>query len=500
MNHILMAPVLIPMITALVLMMLNPRHLALTRVISVCSAVLGTLAAAYLMWLAMDGDIRIYALGNWAPPFGIVLMLDRLSALMLVLVGVLSCFCLFYAARGHDAPGNKLHALSHFMLLGVNGAFLTGDLFNLFVFFEILLISSYAMLLHGPGAKRARAGIHYVVINLVGSAIFLMAISALYGVTGALNMVDLSIKIAALPPEDAPLAATAASLLLVVFGLKAAMVPLYLWLPRAYATASAPVAALFAIMSKVGIYAIIRVYTLIFGASAGVLADFVWPWLWPIGLVTLVVGVFGTLAARGLRIQVAYLVVVSVGTLLASLAINTERAFASALYYLVHSTWICAGLFLLVDLITRQRGHAGDRILPGQAVPQAALLGVLFFVAAISVVGLPPLSGFIGKLLILSSATGEPGAAWLWTIVLLGSLVTITAMSRSGSTIFWSAKGKANTLPADTGAMAATIGLISLSVLLMLFGGPVFDYTSAVAKQLFATDLYISAMRDFTTR
>src|SRR5690606_2797386 len=218
----------------------------------------------------------------------------RLSALMLLVTSLLAFFSMAYAAREKDCRDN-LHGLSHFLLMGVKGAFLTGDLFNLFVFFEILLLASYAMLLHGGGARRARSGLHYVILNLAGSALFLIAVSALYGITGTLNMADLSVKVGQLSPADAPLAATAAVLLFLVFGLKAAIVPLYFWLPQAYAAARAPVAALFAIMTKVGVYAILRVYTLIFGDNAGVLANMILPWLWPIALSTLVLGLIGAL-------------------------------------------------------------------------------------------------------------------------------------------------------------------------------------------------------------
>lgn len=499
MNHLLIAPLLLPLLSAVLLILLSGRPLWLIRSISLIAT--GALLAVALLLVrqASDGQVHLYALGNWQPSFGIVLVLDRLSALMVLLTALLSLFSLLYAARGNDGPGDKLHAMVQFLLLGVNGAFLTGDLFNLFVFFEVLLIASYGLLLHGRGAERARAGIHYVVINLAGSALFLIAVSALYGVLGSLNMADLAAKVAQVDAADAPLVATAGVLLLVVFGLKAAIVPLYFWLPRAYASASAPVAALFAIMTKVGIYTIVRCYTLIFGDGAGALANLALPWLWPLALITLALGLLGALAARELRVQIAYLVVVSVGTLLAGIALNTQASLAASFYYLIHSTLVCGALFLLADLIRRQRGECADRITKGPALAQSALLGSLFFIAAVSVIGLPPLSGFIGKLLLLNAAGAQLSHVLLWALVLLGSLITLMALSRSGSTFFWrTSEPLAEVRKANRGELMAVIGLLICIFGLTLNAAPVLDYTSALADQLFRPELYIHAMQQFT--
>ena len=497
MSHWLIVPILLPLFTAVLLVLLSGQR-ALIRTLSLVSASLLLVTTMALLNLASDGQIRLYTPGNWQPPFGIVLVLDRLSALMLILTAVLAFFSIAYGVRGNDAPGDKFHAMVHFLLLGVNGAFLTGDLFNLFVFFEVLLIASYSLLLHGRGAERARAGLHYVVLNLCGSALFLIAVSALYGVTGSLNMADMADKIRQLHPADAPLAATAGVLLLLVFGLKAAMAPLYFWLPRAYAAASAPVAAMFAIMTKVGVYSIVRVYTQVFGDTAGSVANLAWPWLWPLALVTLFLGLMGALAARELRVQIAYLVIVSVGTLLAGVALNSVESLSATFYYLIHSTLVCGALFLLADLILRQRGELLDRITKGPQLRQSALLGSLFFFAAISVIGMPPLSGFIGKLLLLTAAGVQAERLVLWIMVLLGSLVTLMALSRSGSTIFWRTDSRIAQAPAaDKGALLAVIGLFACIVLLSFGASKVLEYTQALAQQLLEPQAYIQAMQQF---
>ncbi|MBU1331722.1 MAG: monovalent cation/H+ antiporter subunit D [Gammaproteobacteria bacterium] len=485
MNHALILPILLPMFVGSLLLCGAHLRLKFKRLLSLVSAGLLVPLSLWLLLQADQGMLQSYALGNWQAPFGIVLLLDRLSALMLVVTAVLGFFALAYAVRGDDERGHNFHALFQFQLMGINGAFLTGDLFNLFVFFEILLIASYSLLVHGGGAQRVRAGLHYVVLNLVGSAFFLIAVGVLYGITGTLNMADMAQRVAAANADQAPLLGAAGLLLLVVFGLKAAVLPLYFWLPRAYAASTAPVAALFAIMTKVGLYSIIRVYTLIFGDEAGSLANMVQDWLWPLALLTLGLGVIGALAAVTLQGLVAYLMVVSVGTLLAGVAIGTPQALAAALFYLVHSTWVAGGLFLLADLISRQRGEKRGDLVQGPALQNPHVLGALFFLGAIAVAGLPPMSGFIGKLLLLRAL--EPGvqALFLWPVVLVGGLGILIALSRAGSTLFWRVgRDQLDSAELDRGRLLACIGLLLLSPLLVVFAAPIIEFVDAAALQV----------------
>lgn len=498
MSHWIIAPILLPLFTGLMLLMAAGWGRRAARWISLASLALLVVVEAHLLNVAAGGDITLYALGNWPPPFGIVLQLDRLAALMLATTGVLALFCAAYAAAGRDGPGDSLHPLIHLLLLGLNGAFLTGDLFNLFVFFEVLLLASYALLLHGGGPRRAKAGLHYVVLNLAGSALFLIAVSLLYGVTGTLNMVDMGERIAALDPADQPLAHTGGLLLFVVFGLKAAVAPLYFWLPGAYAAAVGPVAALFAIMTKVGIYSILRVYGLAFATDGGGFAGFLSPWLWPLALVTLALGVVGVLAARELRQQIAYLVIVSVGTLLVGVAMNTVASLAALLYYLVHSTWICAALFLMADVMLRQRGKVGDAINGGPPLQQSTSLGILFFWAAASIVGMPPTSGFVGKVGLMQAVASPLEAIWVWPSLLLTGLLTITAMSRTGSTFFWRTKGEITGEGRASAAVLAVIaGLLVLSLSLSFAGNRVLPFMAATAEQLSDTTTYRQAAAQF---
>ncbi len=496
MNHALILPILLPLAVGCLLLLGHRQSASLKRLVSVTATWLLVPLALWLLWQADTGALSVYRLGDWQPPFGIMLLLDRLSALMLLVTAVLAAFSVLYAARGDDQRGPNFHALFQFQLVGLNGAFLTGDLFNLFVFFEILLISSYALLLHGHGANRVRAGIHYVVLNLLGSSLFLIGVSMLYGLTGSLNMADLAGRVSVADPADAPLLAAAGYLLLVVFALKAAILPLYFWLPRAYASATAPVAALFAIMTKLGLYAIVRVFTLVFGSEAGVLSNMALDWLWPLSMLTLAGGVLGALAARNLQIMLSYLVIVSVGTLLAGVGLGTEEGLSAALYYLMHSTLVSGGLFLLADLIARQRGDTASELISAPALKQPLLLGALFFAGAISIAGLPPFSGFFGKVMLLSAVPPGTDASLLWPVILVGGLGMIIALSRAGSMVFWRPSEAVSVgRSADRVRVAATVGLLLGSVVMVVAAAPIQAYVQAAATQLFDLAPYMEIIR-----
>lgn len=492
MTHLVVVPVLLPLLAAALLLAARPS-LAAQRAIGVCAQILLAAIAAVLLALAADGAHRVYALGGWPAPFGIVLVLDRTSALLVAVTAVLALGALGAALAGWDARGRYFHAFFQFQLAGLNGAFLTGDLFNLFVFFEVLLIASYCLLLHGLGIERLRAGLHYVVINLAASALFLVAVALLYGLTGTLNMADLATRVAALPAADAPFARAAGMLLFVVFAVKGALFPLYFWLPAAYAAAAAPVAALFAIMTKVGMYAIARVHSLVFGPAAGAASLAELP-LMPIAVVTLVVGSVGALAAGRVASVVAYFTIVSAGTILAAIAVFGQAGFAAALYYMAHSAFALGALFLVASLFARQRGALEDLIAPGPALAQPGVLGLLLLVGALSVAGLPPLSGFIGKLLVLQSVRGE-GAAWVWTAILGTSLLAIVCLTRVGSLVVWnSAPGRAAGPRARAAELAPAAFLTACSVALAAFAAPVHRYADAAAAQLLEPAAYVQAV------
>jgi len=501
MTHLVAWPVLLPLITGFVLLFASAGGLRLQRIINLIAVLGVTGLALALVGVAADDVRRVYALGNWVPPFGIVLVLDRLSALMVGLTMLLALGSLTYAiATGVDERGPHFHVLFQLQLFGLNGAFLTGDVFNLFVFFEVLLLASYGLLLHGGGRLRTKAGLHYVVINLVGSTLFLFAVGALYGVLGSLNLADMTNRVAEAPPENYGLIAGAGLLLLVVFGIKAAAFPLYLWLPASYAQTSAPVAALFAIMTKVGIYAIVRVHGTLFGPEAGPLAGLVTPWLQLAGWITLGLAALGVMAAAALRVQIAYLVLASIGTLMIGFSLATPAATAGSLYYLIHSTLLAAAFFLLADMIARARGEDGDRLEPGAPMPHAVLLGALFFLNAIAIAGMPPLSGFFGKLLILHAALDHPHMAIHYAVILVSSFVIIVALARSGSTLFYRshADAPASGLPLQKAALPAVLGLMLAAPLMVVLAQPLTALLEATALQLHDTHGYVDAVLSTT--
>ena len=497
-GHEIVAPIVLPLVAGALLLLLEKAGSRAVRPLSLLATALGAVLSLLLVLQAAQGEVQAYLLSNWQAPWGIALALDRLSALMLLLTSLVACGALVYATGGDDRRGAHFHALFQFQLMGLNGAFLTADLFNLFVFFEVLLAASYGLLLHGGTRGRLKASIHYVVFNLVGSALFLVAVSLLYAMTGTLNLADLALKLPQLAPQNHALAQAAALMLLVVFSVKAALLPLYFWLPDAYASASAPTAALFAIMTKVGVYAIARVTTLLFGAAGTLLP--LPPLLALLALATLVLAAVGALAAQRLRGLVAYLVVGSAGTLLLALGLGTPGTVAAGLFYLVPSTLVAAAWFLLADRISAARGGA-DLLQPRPLPSGWAPLGAGFFIAAVAVAGVPPLAAFMGKALLLQAAGHTPWAGWVVALVLGSSLTVMVALARAGSTLFWQAGAGAGspapTIPGATAPQAAAVVfLLAAVVACSVAAGPIGRFTQDATQQLFERSGYIRAVLD----
>lgn len=501
MNHWLIAPLILPALLAPFIMLATRYHMGIQRAFSVAGVSALVAIAAGLAWQASDGTIMLYQLGDWAAPFGIVLVGDRLSTMMVLLTAVLALFVLLYAiGSGWDERGRHFHALFQFQLMGIMGAFLTGDLFNLFVFFEVLLIASYGLMIHAGGNARLRAGVQYVLFNLIGSTLFLFALGSIYAETGTLNMADLAERVTLIGPEETVGIRVAAVLLLLVFAIKAAVAPLHFWLPSSYAEAPAPIAALFAVMTKVGAYAIIRVYTMIFPPGLDVTSGLHELWLLPAALVSLAIGMIGVLAAKRLDRLVAFSVIGSMGMVMVPISLFSPEGIAAALYYIVHSTFAGAALFLISDLV--RTGRANLDLTPQPLVAGTAMTAALFFAGAIAMAGLPPLSGFIGKLLVLDAAIGTDMVVWIWVVVLSSSLISILGFARAGSILFWKAHGVKPPEGAPTMRRPATLsygvvgGLISLLVVLTVFAGQVHGYTTIMAAQLFSPEPYISTVLD----
>ena len=503
MNHWIIAPVILPALLAPIIGFVMRHDIVLARTASLAGSA-ALLAIAIGLFVVAGGETQVYYLGNWPAPFGIVLVLDRLSALLVLVAALLALIVLVHAvATGWDNRGRHFHALFQFQMMGIVGAFLTGDIFNLFVFFEILLIASYGLMIHSGGRERMRAGLQYVVMNLAGSTLFLFALGVLYSTTGTLNIADLALRLQEIPAEEAALVRVAAMLLMIVFALKAALFPVQFWLPGTYSNAPAPVAALFAIMTKVGAYAILRVHTLVFGPGVEATEGLAGDWLFPAAIVTIAIGAFGVLGARRLMPLIAFSVVGSMGTLMVAVSAFSPVATTAALYYLVHSTFAAAALFLLADLVTRTR--QSDTLATRSATLQNGLFAALFFAAAIGMAGMPPLSGFLGKLLVLDAMRDPATITWAWGAVLIGSLLTIVGFARAGSTLFW----KSTAVPAadapegDTGPapppargteVAPTMAALGVLAIITVLAGPLTDYLDGATGQLFDRGGYAASV------
>lgn len=522
-EHLIIMPIVLPLVSAALMLLVDERSRSLRAAINLASTLLLLGVAVALLRFAdtptANGsvDVGVYLLGNWPAPFGIVLVVDRLSALMLVLTSTLALAALVFSiARWHRA-GVHFHVLVQFLLLGLNGAFLTGDLFNLFVFFEVLLAASYGLVLHGSGALRVKAGLHYIAINLATSSLFLIGVSLIYGVTGTLNIADLAARIPNIADGDRMLLEAGAAILGVAFLVKAGMWPLCLWLPGTYAVAAAPVAALFSIMTKVGIYVVLRLWLLVFGDGAGASAHFGADWLLIGGIATVVFGSLGLLASQELARLAGFNVLVSSGTLLAVIAAGDPAVTGGALFYLVISVLAISAFFLLIELMERGRVAGADtpavtveafddeeedeEVVVGVAIPATmAILGVSFACCALLLAGLPPLAGFLAKFLLLSAlfqpteiSTAAPVGAPAWTLMallMLSGLAVTIALMRAGIRVFW--------VPTESAVpsvriieMAPIAALLLVCLALTVQAGPVMRFMHATAQSLHAPQDYV---------
>lgn len=520
-GHLVILPVLIPFVIGALMLLYDDRRQRKAKfALSMASAVLLLLIAVELLRRSKgDGgnasEIGFYLLGDWAVPFGIILVVDRLSAMMLVLTAALAIPALIHAGAGWHRRGPHFHSLFQFLLMGLNGAFLTGDLFNLFVFFEVLLAASYGLLLHGSGQVRIRAGLQYIAVNLTASVFFLIGVSLIYGVTGTLSMAHLVQMIPDLPESERPLFHAGAALMGIAFLVKSGIWPLSFWLPTTYMASAAPVAAMFSVMTKVGIYVILRLSMLFFGANAGASAGFAADLLTFAGIITLIYGFIGVLASQGLGRMTAHLLLISSGTVLGvtglALAGGGVMMLSGALYYLVGSTLAVAALFLLIEPMNREEGDiAGMLALTadawggefdddddadiGLAIPGTiTVLGLSFGFCMLAVVGLPPLTGFIGKVAILEGLLANLGAVgntgWLFMgVLLLAGLAMLIGLARVGIQTFWALEGPPPTVLALE--IAPVLLLVGMIGVMSVRAAPVLRYTDATARALHQPEVY----------
>lgn len=524
-SHLIVAPILLPLVTAAVLLLIDERSRKLKMAINSLST-LGLIGiACMLVGMASEKapEAIVYLIGNWPAPFGIVLVLDRLAALMLLLASLLGMAALSFALAHWHKASPHFHTIFQLLLMGLNGAFLTGDLFNLFVFFEVMLAASYGLALHGSGPARVKAGLHYIAVNLVASSLFLIGVSLIYGVTGTLNMADLAQRITQVAPEDRMLLEAGAAVLGVAFLIKAGMWPLNFWLAPTYTAAAAPVAAIFAIMSKVGIYVLLRLSPLMFGLDAGSSYGFGNDWLYFGGMVTLAFGLIGVVASQAMGRLASYSILVSSGTLLAAIGSGNTAMAGAALFYMVSSTLTIAAFFLLIELVERGQDAAANVLAVtmeaygddeeeeeeeevGAVLPATlAILGTFFAICAILLIGLPPFSGFIAKFLILAAVFNGDGAApqlampvspasWaLIALILLSGLSALIAMTRTGIRTFW-ASLEGNVPRVLVREVVPIAGLLGLCLALTIAAGPAMRYMDETARSLHNPSDYINSV------
>lgn len=508
-QHLILLPIIVPLLTGALLVPVNEKHHQRKYIANLLSTLTVLGCALALLYLTdaehWPSGIGVYLAANWSAPYGIALVADRLAALMLTLTAVLALAALVFSSSRWSRIGVHFHSLFQFLLMGLNGAFLTNDLFNLFVFFEVMLAASYGLVLHGYNVNRIRAGMQYITVNLMASFLFLIGVALIYAVAGTLNISDLGARVVAMDAAELRLLKVGAGILALAFLTKSAMWPLGFWLPTTYAAASPPVAAMLVLMTKVGVYALLRVWLQVFAVDSGPLAGFGFTALFCGGLLTLLFGAVGLLASDEPGHIAGYAAIVSSGTLLAVIGYGQSSLISAGLLYLLGSTIATAAFMLLIEFIERIRTPGASLLAVtmeafaidekpeepvGVGIPGTlAFLGLAFACCALVITGLPPLSGFIAKFSLLHSLLNpESGVPDLNTWLLMGLIIVaglagIISLMRFGVRTFWAA-GSVVPPRLQLSELLPVAALLLLCIGLTVMAGPVSDYLRRVAADL----------------
>ncbi|WP_172167458.1 Na+/H+ antiporter subunit D [Pseudonocardia broussonetiae] len=500
---LLALPVLLPLLGAAVTV-IGSRSPNLQRVVGIVVLAAVSVIAAVLLVVADAGGPVVAALGGWAAPVGIALVADRLSALLLLVSTLVTLAVLVYAIDqriadyGRGTASTTFHPMYLMLSAGVSLAYLTGDLFTLFVAFEIMLTASYVLITRRTSARKIRAGMTYVTVSLLSSLLFLTAIAFVYAATGTVNLADLANRVALLPPGPVTVLGL---MLLLVFGIKAAMVPLHFWLPDSYPNAPGPVAALFAgLLTKVGFYAMLRTQTLLFPREEP------WTLLLVLATATMLLGALGALAQNDINRLLSFLLVSHIGFMLFGLAVFDAAGVAGAALYAAHHITVLATLFLVSGLITRRTGTVQlDEM--GGLLRTSPWLAVLYAIPALTLAGVPPTAGFVAKLALLQAGA----AAGLWPavvagVVIVASLLTLYALARVWVRVFWGEPRAAlpdvdpddevlvGTARTPVPMFAATAGLVAVSLAIAVFAGPLTAVTGRAGTDLLDREPYLVAV------
>ncbi len=493
-DFLLVAPVLLPLAGAILLVIAWGR-LPVARAVSVTVAAAVAVVAFYTLFTVQADGILASTLGNWPAPFGIVLVADLFSASMVSATALVAIVALALIGLVQEpAQQKRVYPFMLFLLAGVNGAFMTGDLFNLFVFFEVTLLASYALMAIGAQKLQMEAAFKYVVINVVASSLFLVGVGLLYGELGTLNMAHLSVRVA--EAGGGGVITPVAALLLVAFGIKAAVVPLHFWLPGAYVAIPSGVAIFFgAVLTKVGVYSIIRVFTLVLGHDQ----DFFQPVLLSMAGLSMVLGALGAVAQRGFRSILTWDIISQVGFILMGLGLFTVASVSAGVFFMLQYMPVKAALFSVAAVVERLRGARGIYRLGGLAAAYP-FLAVLFLIPALSLSGAPPFSGFWAKLALLQSGlqVGSIGGYAIVAAALCASFITLFVMFKIWQWAFWGeAKGApaAHVSPMAQGRLLMPIAAVAaVTVILAFAAGGLHDITTTVAQQLLDPSDYVEAV------
>ncbi|WP_214875278.1 Na+/H+ antiporter subunit D [Exiguobacterium sp. CH10] len=484
-------PIVIPALAAII-MMFMPKRVQLQRVMALGALAITAIVSLFLVHTVSTEGIQTLNLGNWQAPFGITLVSDMLSALLVTTSTLLTLFIVWFAVHyfSDSYEGNYLYISMLFLLVGVNGAFTTGDIFNLFVFFEVFLMSSYVLIVLGGRGVQLRESIKYLLVNIIASALFVMSVALLYGVTGTLNLADLAMKI---PLVDNPDVITVIGVMFViVFGMKGALVPLHYWLPGAYVVAPTPILAMFgALLTKVGVYSILRTYTLLFDGNG----EFLQTFLMVLAVLTIFIGMTGAIAYNDVKLIIIYNIMIAVGVILYGISVNTQTSLEGSLYYLIHDMIIKAVLFMLVGMMIgiTKSGQLRDM---GGLITRFPLFGWTFFIAALSLAGIPPLSGFFGKLLIVSGGMDE-GELFGPLLVLLSSLFVLYSVMKIFLNGFWGEAKREYDGPLVPYTKRLIVPVFLLLIIAVAYGfgaEAIHPYITQAIEPLVNPEIYIDAV------
>lgn len=490
MINLLILPIILPFFFAILLLFFK-NQIRTQRVITVIGLVTSLMVAFRLIWKVKTFGVQTVTLGSWPAPFGITLASDMLSSLLVTtsVIITLSVVIYSFSAIGEARERFYYYPTILFMLTGINGAFTTGDIFNMFVFFEVLLIASYVLIVLGGEKRQLRESIKYLLVNVISSSLFVVTVGLLYSVVGTLNMADISAKISDVGQTG--LLTVIAILFLMVFGIKGALFPLYFWLPGSYSAPPMPVLALFgALLTKVGIYAITRTYTLFFIHDLTFTHEF----LLVLSVLTVIFGCIGALAYFDLKQIIIYNIIIAVGVILFGVAQMNESGMSGSIFYLIHDMLIKAGLFLLIGIIISVTGTSNLREMGGLMKTHASL-GWMYLIAVFGLVGIPPLSGFIGKLLIVQGGF-EAGNIWTTIIILISSIIVLLSAMRIFVYAFW---GEPVALPETKKSsyrkeMIPAVLLVVISIVYGIGAESLIPYMENASDLLLNPSIYIDAV------